>query len=122
MFPRDARNTRSTSRSSSVSTQNSHDAKAPETSVQQAPGRDVSGSDLEIHRPPKPRDVAIAGLDLGRYAGLHPIDAEVAGLCLGSDGKRRVHADGQLAADADAGKPDAALRAAELEAGFVVQG
>src|SRR5216683_4775219 len=36
MFPRDARNTRRTSRSSSVSTQNSHDVNAPDSSVEQS--------------------------------------------------------------------------------------
>src|ERR1700693_1108822 len=34
MFPREARKTRSTSRSSSVSTQNSHDVNAPDSSVE----------------------------------------------------------------------------------------
>src|SRR5437879_13118745 len=36
MFPREARKTRSTSRSSSVRTQNSHAAKPPDSSVSQA--------------------------------------------------------------------------------------
>src|ERR1700686_656965 len=36
MFPRDARKTRSTSRSSSVNTQNSHDVNAPDSSVEQS--------------------------------------------------------------------------------------
>src|SRR5258708_27393345 len=36
MFPRDARKTRRTSRSSSVSTQNSHDVKPPDSSVEQS--------------------------------------------------------------------------------------
>src|SRR6202165_2475506 len=225
MFPRDARKTRSTSRSSLVSTQNSHDVNAPDSSVEQsghvsrvvarrwlqtgqlegglrvadlanlfdrdpdgahravavegararpdgqlaragglhvfkrdlahrrvrsdadagglvehdtylahlaadragagveaALWGDTSGRHLQVQRALKLHDVAIACLDLGGNGALHSTDLKVACLGLGRERQPRVHADGQLVADVEPGDSDPALRAAEHEAGFVVQG
>jgi hypothetical protein len=49
MFPREARKTRSTSRSSSVRTQNSHDANAPDSSVSHDGHVSLVTASFELH-------------------------------------------------------------------------